>query len=386
MSGAPSTPSGPCTTSDQAQISLRFGATALHAGRARWRQPLAAQGDVGPHPSKGHTHDQPSAQPPGKPSLAVRRLPSHRAPNRAQGTAPERHDAAGRGVGSAVEDRLRHLGTVTTSLLIGIRVTPGCRGRTVMNCPLSRGAFAAVIRHFENPHFNEGVLPTATTEKNGEPIQSCPPGAHDALYGPNADAQIATTVWQQTLRAAGAEVTLQGPWQLLAIWLAPPRLSGTAYRICDRVHIDRSGVEAEMALALLEELRTMDPESPCPVEALIRTACGSGWHFARAAAREAAPSAYLEEIAGEDHRAMTGRLTDHSAPHTDFEPEVIRPGGAADLNASPHVQASTTQWGEEVLDSLTDRLRPNEVVGHARRSRRRRPIGALPLRRRTRRR
>lgn len=195
-----------------------------------------------------------------------------------------------------------------------------------MNCPVSRGAFAAAIRHFENPHFDEGVLPTATTEKNDEPIQSCPPEAHDALYGPYADAQIATTVWQQTLRAAGTEVTPRGPWQLLS----------TAYRICDRVHIDRSGVAAEMALALLEELRTMDPESPCPVEALVRTACGSGWHFARAAVQEAAPSACLEEIAEEDHRAMTGRLIEHSAPPTDFELEVIRPGGAT------HRRSATT--------------------------------------------
>ncbi|MGW6304775.1 hypothetical protein ACWFRQ_06750 [Streptomyces niveus] len=172
-----------------------------------------------------------------------------------------------------------------------------------MAYPMSRGAFAAVIRHFENPHFTEGVLLTVTTDRNDEPIQLSPPEAREALYGPNTDTQVATAVWQQTLRAASAEATTQGPWQLLAIWLALPRLSGTAYRICQRLHVDRSDVEAEMVLALLEGLRTMDPESPCSVDALIRTACGSGWHFARAVVREAAPFSYLEDIAEDDHRA-----------------------------------------------------------------------------------
>lgn len=254
-----------------------------------------------------------------------------------------------------------------------------------MAYPTSRGAFAAVIHHFENPHVKEEVLLTVDTEGNDEPIRLSPPEAREALYGPDAAPELATAVWKATLRAACAEATPHGPWQLLAIWLALPRLTGTAYRICGRLRVDRSDVESEMVLALLEELRTVDPESPLSAQTLIRAACGGGWRFARAALREA-PSTHLENIAEGDHRALTGGTAESLARQADFELEVTRPEGAAGLNASLRFRVSTAQLEEEVLRSLTDHLGSHKVVSRTKHSGRKRRTGTMSLRRCARRR
>ncbi|MFD5000588.1 hypothetical protein [Streptomyces buecherae] len=248
-----------------------------------------------------------------------------------------------------------------------------------MPFPSHLGVFAAVTRHFEEPQAQEEVRLTVTPpDGDGPSLHLSATEARAALYGPLADTALAPVIWQAVLTAAHAERTPHGPWRLFAVWLALPPLTYTAYRICQRLNVERGEVESEMALALLQGLRTVDPTSPFSAPALIRAARGSAWRFARARLLET-PSARLDLLPahspdpGQDD---TGDTTEES------DVEITGPPRPEGLSATLRFRVATEHLDAETLNSLVNEF--GERTAHrARRCRRRRRVGTLSTRRRT---
>jgi hypothetical protein len=92
------------------------------------------------------------------------------------------------------------------------------------------------------------------------------------------------TVWRQVISSARGEHQQDDSWRLFVLWLAMPRILRTSYNAATRLRVERRDVEAEMFLALLEGLETVDLTQADVGEALIRTAASRAWRFARTAA------------------------------------------------------------------------------------------------------
>ncbi|WDO05706.1 hypothetical protein ME763_08545 [Streptomyces murinus] len=192
--------------------------------------------------------------------------------------------------------------------------------------PLSSSVFASVRRHFDDPRIADAVLVTVPVDaERAEPVRLTATEAHEALYGQGSDPRFAAAVWQKVLRTALRDLAPQGTGKLLVIWLALPRLTGTVHRVCTRLRADRSDVEAEMVLALLEELAAPDFASRLCDSSLIHAARARAWHFAREKLREL-PSNAVERIAQD--RALTASGAEADAPAEDvLDVRVERPDG-----------------------------------------------------------
>ncbi|MFE3148766.1 hypothetical protein ACFXJ6_19270 [Streptomyces sp. NPDC059218] len=160
----------------------------------------------------------------------------------------------------------------------------------------SSSMFASVSRHFDDPRVGDAVLVTvpADTER-AESVRLTAAGAREALYGPGSDPQFAAAIWKEVLRTALSDLNPHGTGKLLLIWLTLPRLTGTVHRVCARLRADRSDVEAEMVLAILEELATPDAASHVSDSSLIQAARTRAWRFARDGLREL-PSTQVERV------------------------------------------------------------------------------------------
>ncbi|MDT0450178.1 hypothetical protein [Streptomyces hesseae] len=192
--------------------------------------------------------------------------------------------------------------------------------------------FASVRRHFDEPRVDEAVLVTIPSDTEGaEPVRLSAAETHEALYGPGSDPQFAAAVWKEVLRTALSNLAPHSTGKLLMIWLALPRLTGTVHRVCTRLHADRSDVEAEMVLALLEELAAPNAASCLSDSSLIHAARTRAWRFARDGLREL-PSTQVERIA--ENRALTASEGEADAPAEEgLDVRVDRPDGLDGLCA-----------------------------------------------------
>ncbi|MFE2596880.1 hypothetical protein ACFXCZ_10325 [Streptomyces sp. NPDC059396] len=192
--------------------------------------------------------------------------------------------------------------------------------------------FASVRQHFDEPRVSDAVLVTVPTDTEGaEPVRLTVAETHEALYGPGSDPQFAAAVWKEVLRTALSDLAPHGTGKLLVIWLALPRLTGTVHRVCKRLRADRSDVEAEMVMALLEELVAPDSASHLSDSTLIHSARTRAWRFARDGLREL-PSTEVERIAQD--RALAASDGEADAPAEEgLDVRVDRPDGPDGLRA-----------------------------------------------------
>ncbi|WP_206507345.1 hypothetical protein [Streptomyces chrestomyceticus] len=187
-------------------------------------------------------------------------------------------------------------------------------------------------RHFDEPWIKDAVLVTVLRDTEGaEPVHLTAAETYEVLYGPGSDPQFAAAVWKEVLRSALSDLTPHGTGKLLVIWLVLPRLTGTVHRICMRLRADRSDVEAEMVLALLEHLADPDAASRLSASSLAHAARARAWHFARNGLREF-PSTRVEHLP-QDH-ALTSSDREADAPtEKGLDIRVDRPDGPDGLHA-----------------------------------------------------
>ncbi|GGS64107.1 hypothetical protein AB0E75_24740 [Streptomyces griseoviridis] len=201
-----------------------------------------------------------------------------------------------------------------------------------MMYPPHSSAFASVRRHFDDPRISDAVLVIVPPDAHGaEPARLTAAETHQALYGPGSDPQFTAAVWREVIRTAQSDLSPHGTGKLLAIWLALPRLTGTVHRVCARLRADRSDVEAEMVLALLEKLADRDGASRLSGSGLMHAARARAWHLAREGLREL-PSTQIERIAQDQALTASGGEADAPAEES-LDVRVDRPDGPDGLCA-----------------------------------------------------
>ncbi|MEV7925470.1 MULTISPECIES: hypothetical protein [unclassified Kitasatospora] len=229
--------------------------------------------------------------------------------------------------------------------------------------------FAAVARYFDNPRAQEVRL---TLHPNGEPpVLLSPAQARDAIYGTVQDPALVTEIWRAALRAAQTEHGPAEEWRLLLVWLALPRLTGTAFRICHRMRADRADVEAEMVLGLLEGLRTGEPPSALSVDALLKAVCSRAWRLARAGRHETA-CATLEQWVDDSGgtAACDGPEEDDQVQQPQVE--VTRHERVGGLRAQLRFTISPERLSQQALTALTEEAERQQLNRRARHVKRQR--------------
>ncbi|MFE5828792.1 hypothetical protein ACFQ8W_00745 [Streptomyces sp. NPDC056508] len=208
--------------------------------------------------------------------------------------------------------------------------------------------FASVRRYFDDPRVGDTVLVTVPVDtEEEESVRLTAAETHEALYGQDSDPQFAAAVWQEVIRIALSDLAPHGTGKLLLIWLALPRLAGTVHRVCTRLRANRSDVEAEMILALLEELAAADVPSRLSDSSLIHAALTRAWDFARDGLREL-PSTLVERITEE--RGLTASGGEANAPAGEYvEVQVDRPDGPDGLHASLRFKAHPEHLRKEAF-------------------------------------
>ncbi|MFE1961168.1 hypothetical protein [Streptomyces sp. NPDC059479] len=235
-------------------------------------------------------------------------------------------------------------------------------------------------QHFDEPRVGDAVLVTVPTDTEGaEPVRLTATETHEALYGPGSDPQFAAAVWKEVLRTALSDLAPHGTGKLLVIWLALPRLTGTVHRVCKRLRADRSDVEAEMVLALLEELAAPDSASHLSDSSLIHAARTRAWRFARDGLREL-PSTEVERIAQD--RALTASDGKADAPAEEaLDVRVDRPDGPDGLRAPLRFRVRPEHLRKGTFADTDDRTRDRSTHHGPRKKRRSgRRVGTRPVR------
>ncbi|MEV7286099.1 hypothetical protein AB0O01_16255 [Streptomyces sp. NPDC093252] len=245
--------------------------------------------------------------------------------------------------------------------------------------------FTAVRQHFDDLHTNE-TAPVilgrrANESEGGEPVRLTAAEAYEALYGPDRDPRLSATVWDAVLSTARADRSPDGTGKLLLIWLAAPRLTGTVRRICGRLRVDRSDVESEMVLALLEALEEQAGQEEAARSAhwgamtglavgpLLRAARTRAWRFARAGLRET-PSTQVERLS--EDRALTPAAADTAEIDTardGLDVRVDRPDGPDGLRASLRFRVRPEQLRAEALTPTQEEAGARPPQGHVPRRR-----------------
>ncbi|RYJ19689.1 hypothetical protein CU044_7536 [Streptomyces sp. L-9-10] len=245
--------------------------------------------------------------------------------------------------------------------------------------------FASVRQHFDNPRIKETTLVTVDTDANGaEPVRLTAAEAYEALYGPDAAPQLSAEIWKAVLGTALDQPDPHGTGKLLVIWLALPRLTRTVRRICDRLRADQSDVEAEMVVALLEELTPPDATSRSSVEPLIKAARTRAWAFARAGLRER-PSTLVEDIAQDRALIMAGETADVPATREGWEVQVDRPDGPDGLRAPLRFRVHPEHLRGYAVTDIVHGTGARKTGHGSRKARSRRRVGTVPMRRAARR-
>ncbi|MFE3018924.1 hypothetical protein [Streptomyces sp. NPDC059256] len=235
-------------------------------------------------------------------------------------------------------------------------------------------------RHFDEPRVSDAVLVTVSTDTEGaEPVRLTAAETHEALYGPDSDPQFAAAVWKGVLHTALSDCDPRATGKLLVIWLAMPRLTGTVHRICTRLRADRLDVEAEMVLALLEELAAPDVASGLSDSSLIHAARTRAWRFARGGLREL-PSTQVEGIVQD--RAVATFDRDADAPAEEgLEVQVDRPDSPDGLRAPLRFRVRPEHLRKSALADTDGRTRGRSTHPGPRNQQRSKPRkGARPVR------
>ncbi|MFJ6738181.1 hypothetical protein ACIQOU_04605 [Streptomyces sp. NPDC091279] len=255
-----------------------------------------------------------------------------------------------------------------------------------MTYPPPTSVFASVRQHFDNPRVKDAVTVTVTADTNGAaPVRLTAAEAHEALYGPDADPHFSAAVWTAVLSASLSPRASHGAEKLLVIWLALPRMAGTVHRICSRLRADRSDVEAEMALALLQELAAPGTASRLSITPLIKAARKRAWCFARARLREI-PSTRVETITQDNAVNVTDETVDTSTRRQQgLDVQVDRPDGPDGLHAPLRFQVRPEHLRDEAFVGIDDEVGARKVGRSIRNHRIRRRVGTLPIRRAARR-
>ncbi|MFE3719691.1 hypothetical protein [Streptomyces cyaneofuscatus] len=210
--------------------------------------------------------------------------------------------------------------------------------------------FAAVTRHFDNPRVVEAIRLTIVMD-DAAPVVLTPAHARDALYGPDRDPALVNPLWQAAMRAAAAEQGPEQTWRLLLVWLALPRLTGTAVRICRRLRADRADLEAEMVLALLEGLQGDEHPSADSVDSLLKAVRSRAWGLARSGAREFADDT-LERLS--DSRGVSYDQAQDTGSVRSHQVEVTRHDQIGGLRAHLRFTVSPESVGRRTLAALAE--------------------------------
>jgi hypothetical protein len=246
--------------------------------------------------------------------------------------------------------------------------------------PPSSSMFASVRRHFDDPRVGDAVLVTVPTDtERAGPVRLTAAETHEALYGSGSDPQFAVSVWKEVIRTALSDLAPHATGKLLVIWLALPRLTGTVHRVCTRLRADRSDVEAEMVLALLEELAAPDAESHLSDSSLIHAARTRAWRFACDGLREL-PSTQVERISHD--RALNASDGEADAPAEEgLDVQVDRPDGPDGLRAPLRFRVRPEHLRTGAFADTDDKTKDHSTHHGPRKKRRsRRRVGTRPVR------
>ncbi|MFD5552642.1 hypothetical protein ACFWIA_02245 [Streptomyces sp. NPDC127068] len=245
--------------------------------------------------------------------------------------------------------------------------------------PPSSSMFASVSRHFDEPRVRDAVLVTVPPDaERTEPVRLTAAEAYEALYGPDSEPQFAAAVWKEVLRTAPTDVTPHGTGKLLVIWLVLPRLTGTVQRLCMRLRAERADVEAEMVLALLEELAAPDAASRLSDSSLVHAACAKAWRFTRDGLRDL-PSSQVKPTAQD--RALTASDGKADAPGGEsLDVWVDRPDGPEGLRAPLHFRVRPDHLCKGAFADTDDETRDRSACDGPRKRRSRRRAGTRPVR------
>ncbi|MET9698205.1 hypothetical protein ABZY31_14945 [Streptomyces sp. NPDC006529] len=197
----------------------------------------------------------------------------------------------------------------------------------------------------------------------------------DVVYGPQCDVALRAALWQLVVRNARDECSEEEDWRMYAVWLASPGLRRTSYRAASRMGAERKDVEAELLLALIEEIRSCDPDAPDVGTRVLRAVHGRAWTYARTGRQEVAVAEVTEQHASWDP-LREGNSAD-SDPS--WALEVSSEPTTAGLSATVRFTGSAARLEGERLGVLAERLGLEDVVFRARRSRRGRRVGSLAL-------
>ncbi|MGK5530939.1 hypothetical protein [Streptomyces sp. URMC 129] len=159
------------------------------------------------------------------------------------------------------------------------------------------GTFDAIEDHVAEA--TSGLQLLINAPNDGHELLLTPTECRTALYDVPADASMRTAMWRYVIRSARLEETPERRWRLCTVWMAIPGLRRTAFRVSSRLGADRRDIEAEMVLAVLEELHVLDLDAPDPGLSLLRAARRRGWEAGRRA---------LAEVAVEDVEVASRRL------------------------------------------------------------------------------
>lgn len=240
--------------------------------------------------------------------------------------------------------------------------------------------FALVKQHFDNAEVREAALVIVDTDANSpEPVRLTAAEAYEALYGPDADQQLSAAIWAAVLSTARADRTAHGTARLLMIWLALPRLTGSVHRICRRLRADRSDVEAEMVLGLLEALTAADSTGQLSVTPLIKAARTKAWNFARADLREL-PSTQVEHITQDRSLTPVSEASGTSPAQQDLEVQVDRLDGPDGLRAPLRFRVRREHLREDASGEAESGTKDSTPRRCTRRRRASRRVGTLPIR------
>ncbi|MGW0391558.1 hypothetical protein ACWDYJ_11800 [Streptomyces sp. NPDC003042] len=208
-------------------------------------------------------------------------------------------------------------------------------------------------------------------------LRLTPAAARDVLYGPEGDEELRRAIWRQVVSEAQQEVSDSGPWRLLAIWLALPRLYRTVHKSAARLGADPADIQAEAVLGLLERLQTIDPQEQRVGDALAKAASSRAWALARQSAKETRVADIAAVAAARLARRPTDTVTE---PEQGWELQVAPPDRPDGLSAPIRFTASPSQIEGERIGALAQGLGLRDIVHRARRPGEGTLIGTLSLR------
>ncbi|GGP36770.1 hypothetical protein [Streptomyces abikoensis] len=200
-----------------------------------------------------------------------------------------------------------------------------------------------------------------------QPMRLSPAEARNALHGVPSDEGLRNSIWSSVITRARRDDTARSDWQLYAAWLAIPALRRTVHEVSSRLGSERSEVEAEMLVALLEELETAEPEQPDPGLMLLKAVRTRAWR----AARRLPEVAVADTTVTEAFRRGPGHGVEL------YVPAPVRRGKSL---APLRITMSRSQREGELLGAVAHRLGLRDLVSAAAGTRRGHRIGTLPLR------